>query len=323
MERTFLIDTDTASDDAVALIMALRSPDVRVATITVVAGNVPLPQAVRNALYTVELCGETTPVHAGAAEPLRRPLQSAEFFHGEDGLGDQGYPPPRSSAASDDAAGAIVETARSHPGLTVVTLGPLTNIALALEADPNLAGNVGRLVIMGGAPLTVGNMTPAAEFNVWVDPEAAARVIDAGIPTELVGWELCRGEAILSLDDMATVKDFGTPIADFSIDCNATAVEANFRQSGARGLGLPDPVAMAVALRPGIVRRSSEHHVMIETQSELTRGMTVVDELGVCGEPDNRAAWGDRGDREPWARVTWEIDVAAFKELLFDILRAG
>ncbi|MDH3734069.1 MAG: nucleoside hydrolase [Gemmatimonadota bacterium] len=323
MDRTFLIDTDTASDDAVALIMALRTSDVRVAAITVVAGNVPLPQAVRNALFTVELCGDDTPVHAGAARPLRRSLQSAEFFHGEDGLGDQGYPPPRAQPASEDAIEAILRASREHPGLTVVTLGPLTNIALALDRDPSFAENIGRLVIMGGAPLTVGNMTPAAEFNLWVDPEAAAAVIDAGMPTELVGWELCRGEAILSHDEMSRVKAFDTEIAHFSIDCNETAVEANFRQSGARGLGLPDPVAMAVALRPDIVRRGSRHHVMIETGSELTRGMTVVDQLGVCGEPQNRATWGDRADREAWTRVTWEIDVSSFKQLLFSILRAG
>ena len=323
MNRIFLIDTDTASDDAVALILALRAEDVDVAAITVVAGNVELEQAVKNALYTVELCGCDVPVHAGAAAPLRRPLQKAEFFHGVDGLGDRGYPDPVGSPASDDAAGAIIDVTAQHPGLTLVTLGPLTNVATALERDPGVAARVGRLVIMGGAPLTVGNITPAAEFNLWVDPDASAAVIDAGVPTELVGWEHCRGDAMLSHQEMAAVKAFDTPIAHFSIDCNSTAVEASLKQSGARGLELPDPVAMAVALDPSIVLRSSKHHVMIEAQSDLTRGMTVVDELGVCGEPDNLAVWGDRSTREPWISVTWELDIAAFKRVLFSTLQAG
>jgi len=321
--RIFLIDTDTASDDAVALILALRAPAVRVEAITVVAGNVPLRQAVRNALYTVALCGASTPVYAGADAPLERPLESAEFFHGADGLGDQGYPAPTRSPEPEPAVDAILETSRHHPGLTIVTLGPLTNIARALAADPTLRDRVGRLVIMGGAACTVGNITPAAEFNLWVDPEAARTVLDARMPTELVGWELCRGEANLTFEEMAAIKGFDTPIAHFSIECNATAVEANRRQSGELGLGLPDPVAMAIALQPSLCTHRSAHHVQIETASPLTRGMTVVDRLDVGGEPHNRAAWGDRIAEEPWVNVCWELDIAGFKQMLFSVLRAG
>lgn len=321
--RRLLIDTDTASDDAVALIMALRSPDVRVEAITVVAGNVPLQQAVRNALYTVELCGERVPVHAGAAKPLARPLETAQFFHGEDGLGDQGYPPPTASPAELPADEAIIEAARDHPGLAIVTLGPLTNVAEALRRDPDLADRIGRLVVMGGAACAVGNVTPAAEFNLWVDPEAAREVFAAGVPTEMVGWELCRGDANLTRAEMAAVRGFDTEIARFAIDCNATAFEANRRQSGDPGLGLPDPVAMAIALRPELCVRSSPHHVKIETESELTRGMSVVDRLHVSGEGRNDAAWGDVSHRDPWVDVCWELDVDGFKEMLFSILAAG
>ena len=321
--RRFLIDTDTASDDAVALLMALRAEDVAVEAITVVAGNVPLERAVRNALYTVELCGEETPVHAGADGPLHRPLQTAEFFHGVDGLGDRGYPPPSSAPASDDAVGAILETTRAHPDLTLVTLGPLTNVAAALRRDPGLTERVGRLVVMGGAACTVGNVTPAAEYNLWVDPEAALEVLDAGMPTELVGWELCRGEANLSAEERAAMKALDTPVARFAIDCNATALEANRRQSGDRGLALPDPVAMAIALEPSLCTRRSAHHVLVETDSPLTRGMTVVDRLDVTREPWNREVWGERVDREPWVEVCWELDVAGFKDRLFAALVAG
>jgi len=323
MDRVFLIDTDTASDDAVALIMALRATDLSVAAITVVAGNVPLEQAVRNALFTVELCGESTPVYPGASAPLRRPLQSAEFFHGEDGLGDRGYAAPTLTAESQDAVEAILETSERFPGLTVVTLGPLTNIARAVDRDPSLPERVGRLVVMGGAACTVGNVTPAAEFNLWVDPEAARAVFDAQFNTELVGWELCRFDANLTDEEMAMVKAFDTPLAHFAIDCNDTAVEANRRQSGDPGLGLPDPVAMAMAIDPEICTRRSAHHVMIETQSELTRGMTVIDELGVSGEPHNASVWGDRAGDDPWVDVCWAIDIPAFKTMLFDALRDG
>lgn len=321
--RPFLVDTDTASDDAVALIMALRSPGVRVEAVTVVAGNVPLDRAVRNALYTVELCGADVPVHAGADGPLERPLETAEFFHGEDGLGDQGYPPPEGGAAEGHAAEVIVETARAHPGLTLVTLGPLTNVAMALDRDPDLGEHLGRVVVMGGAACTVGNITPAAEFNLWVDPEAARAVFDAGLPLEMVGWELCRGPANLDEEEMERVRGFDTEIAHFAIDCNATAVRANRRQSGDPGLGLPDPVAMAIALEPGLCTRRARHHVMIETGSELTRGMTVVDRLGVSDRPHNEAVWGDRAGRDPWVSVCWELDVDGFKEMLFSILAAG
>ena len=153
--------------------MALRAPQVRVEGITVVAGNVPLEQGLRNALYTVELCGADTPVYQGAGSPLERELETAEFFHGEDGLGDQGYPAPTLQPANGHATDALIEAVRANPGIVLVTLGPLTNLALALARAPDIAAAVGRCVVMGGAACTVGNITPAAEFNLWVDPEAA------------------------------------------------------------------------------------------------------------------------------------------------------
>jgi purine nucleosidase len=150
--RHFLIDTDTASDDAVALIMALRAPDVRVLAITTVAGNVGVAQATRNALYTAELCGANVPVFSGAEKPLIRPHLSADWFHGLDGLGDHGYPAPRRGPEKLHAVDAIIETIENNPGLVLVTLAPLTNVALALARKPSIAAKVSRCVIMGGAP---------------------------------------------------------------------------------------------------------------------------------------------------------------------------
>lgn len=313
-----LIDTDTASDDAVALIMAARWPDVVIQAVTVVAGNVPVDQGVRNALYSLELCGCEAPVYRGAERPLRRPLVTAQFFHGEDGLGDRGYPPPRSAAAQGEAAEAIVRVARDHPGLLLVTLGPLTNVALALRMDPGLARRVERCVVMGGAACVVGNMTPAAEYNIWADPDAASVVFESGLPIEMIGWELCRHEASLDDEEMAQVKGFDNPLAHFAIDCNLTALEATRRQSGDPGLELPDPVAMAVALDPTICTHRSTHRVLIETESDLTRGMTVVDQLDVHDDPHNLDVWGRLP--EPNALICWEIDTRAWKRMLFDVL---
>ncbi len=306
MPRAMLIDTDTASDDAVALIMAARWPDVEIKAVTVVAGNVPVDRGVRNALYTLELCGSEAPVYSGSAEPLRRPLVTAQFFHGGDGLGDRGYPPPQRSPAEGDAVEAIVRTVRENPELVLA---------------PDLASLVGRCVVMGGAACTVGNVTPAAEFNLWVDPDAARVVFESGVPIEMVGWELCRHEANLDDEEMAYVRSFDNPLARFAIDCNATAVEANRRQSGDPGLALPDPIAMGIALDPSICTRRSAHRVLLETESDLTRGMTVVDALEIHDYPHNDRVWGHLA--RPNAVVCWEIDVPAWKAMLFRSLRNG
>jgi purine nucleosidase len=319
--RIFIIDTDTASDDAVALIMALRHPDVRVAAITVVAGNVPLEQATRNALYTAELCGSDVPVFAGADKPLLREAAHAEWFHGRDGLGDQNYPPPKRRAESQHAVDAIIETIHQNPGLTLVTLGPLTNIALAVARDPRIAGQIGRCVIMGGNPCCEGNVTPAAEYNIWCDPEAARMVIHSGVPAiELVGWQLCRGDANLREADIAHVRSLNTPLADFAIDCNRVAMEANRRQSGEIGIALPDPVAMAIALDPTICTTASAHHVEIECASELTRGQTVIDRLNVADDARNRGVWSTFAGRPKRVSVCWAIDIARWKALLYRAL---
>src|SRR6266851_7329026 len=257
--RPFLIDTDTASDDAVALIMALRAPDVRVVAITTVAGNVPVLQSTRNALYTVELCAANVPVYTGADKPLLRTYQNATWFHGRDGLGEHNYPAPRQSAANGHAVDAIIEAIEANPGIVIVTLAPLTNLALALAKKPEIAAKVDRCVIMGGAPCCEGNVTPAAEYNVWVDPEAARIVMRSGLPVELVGWHLCRGDAVLKPDDIKHVLSFGTPQARFAIECNSRAQEAYFEQTGEHGISLPDPVAMSIALDPTIVTQQSEH----------------------------------------------------------------
>jgi inosine-uridine nucleoside N-ribohydrolase len=318
--RTFLIDTDTASDDAVALIMALRAPDVRVAAITVVAGNVDVKQATRNALYTVELCGADVPVYSGAAKPLLRPYQNATWFHGRDGLGDHNYSAPRKSPQPKHAVDAIIETIEANPGLVLVTLGPLTNVALAISKRPDLAAKVSRCVVMGGNPCCEGNVTPAAEYNMWVDPEAARIVMRSGLPIELIGWHLCRGEAVLGEKDIAQVLGFNTALGNFAIESNSHARVALKIQTGEDGICLPDPVAMCLALDPSVGTDWSEHYMEVEAESELTRGMTVVDRLNVADDERNRAVWAAALQWK--ARVCWSIDNRRWKAALYCALGA-
>jgi purine nucleosidase len=173
---------------------------------------------------------------------------------------------------------------------------------------------------MGGAPCCEGNVTPAAEYNIWVDPEAARIVMLSGLPVQLIGWQLCRGRAVLDPDDIAHVEGFNTKLAHFAVECNSHARVALKTQTGEDGICLPDPVAMCIALDPTIGTEWSEHYVDVETQSELTRGMTVVDRLNVAGDERNRAVWF-QALAERKANVCWTIDTKRWKEALYVALR--
>ena len=320
--RNFLIDTDTASDDAVAIIMALSAPDVRVLGLTTVAGNVGLEQATRNALITAEICNSDVPVFMGAAGPLIRAHEHAHWFHGKDGFGDRGYPAPKRSPEREHAVDAILRFAYEEPGLTLVTLGPLTNIAVALARDPNFAAKIGRCVVMGGAPCCEGNVTPAAEYNIWVDPEAARAVFRSELPIEMIGWHVSRGPSVLTDEEVAAIEAMGTAKARFAIETNRTAREAYNVQTGEAGLSLADPTAVAVALDRSIGLAWSRHRVAIETQSELTRGMTVVDRLNVGADANNTHVWGAAVGSHKGADVLWTFDAPRFKAMLKAALAA-
>jgi purine nucleosidase len=319
--RVFLIDTDTASDDAVAIIMALSAPDVRVCALTTVAGNVGLDQATRNALYTAEVCGADVPVFKGAAAPLTRAHEDAHWFHGRDGLSDRNYPAAKRQPENEHAIEAIIRLCHAEPGLTLVTLGPLTNIALALAQDPSIVGKVGRCVVMGGAPCCEGNVSPAAEYNIWVDPEAARMVFRSGLPIEMVGWQVSRGPSVLSEREIADILALGGAKSRFAIECNGRAKEAYFTQTGEAGLSLADPTAMAVALDRTIGTEWSRHLVEVECASELTRGMTIVDRLNVAHDANNAVAWKRALDAGVKTDVCWTIDAARFKALMIGALR--
>lgn len=309
MTRQFIIDTDTASDDAVALIMALRHPDVQVEAITVVAGNVPLAQGLQNALYTAELCGATVPVYAGRAAPLLRPLESAQHVHGQDGMGDFGLPLQGRTPAPGHAADVLVERIGRAPGtITLVALGPLTNVALALLREPQLAQQVAHCVIMGGTSDNYGNITPSAEYNIWADPEAARIVFAAGMPITMVGWDISRKFAVFDADDAAQLRALNTPLAHFCVDIQAVLQQWTLSETKLAGFDLPDPIAMAVALDPTIATRSISVPVLVETSDGLCRGQTVLDHRNVLGRPHS-------------VEVVLEADRARFVALLNEAVR--
>ena len=286
--RRFLIDTDTASDDAVALVLALKHPGVHVEAITVVAGNVPVDQGVQNALHTVELTGAVVPVYRGMAAPIRRPFHSARHVHGSDGMGDINLPLYGRTPASEHATDVILETINRYPGeITLVTLGPLTNVAMALLREPALATMVHKCVIMGGTGQGYGNVTPVAEYNIWVDPDAARIVFESGMRITMVGWDVSYTYATFGPDEAARLLAVGTPLAAFCVEIQAALTKFAMETSGLEGFDLPDPITMAIALEPEIATATKRLFVAVETEGDWSRGQTVVDHLGVTGQEPN------------------------------------
>ena len=320
MKRKMIIDTDTASDDAVAILMAHRFPNVDVLAVTIVSGNMRVEDGSRNARYTIELCGAETPVYVGCARPLLREPVHAYWYHGMDGMGGMNYPEPTLRAQNKNAVDTIIDLIRANENdVLLVTLGPLTNIAAALIRAPEIAAMVTRCVVMGGAANVVGNVTPAAEYNIWCDPEAARIVFRSGMNLEMVGWEVGRGDAALTEKEIADVYALNTPYAKFAMDCNVHALQLAKNWQGDPGMTLHDPTAMAIALDPTISKRSGHYRVDVETRGELTRGMTVVDDRHTVGT--QKFFTDEWAVREKNVLVHHELDAARWKELLVQCLK--
>jgi len=286
--RPLFIDTDTASDDAVALIIALTHADVEVIGIGVVAGNVPLDMAVQNALYTRDLCGSDVAVHAGEAAPIERPLETGQHVHGHDGMGDIGLELTGRSPSGTHAVDALLAAADAYAGeLEVVTLGPLSNIARALQRDPSLPERISRTVIMGAVADHIGNQNPVAEFNMWVDPEAVDVVLTSGLAIEFVGWDISRHYAVIEPAEAAELRSLGTPLAQFGVDIQRCVSEFCHTETKLAGFDLPDPIAMCYAIDPAVATETRRLNCRVETKSELTRGMVVMDQLGFTGLAPN------------------------------------
>jgi purine nucleosidase len=286
MQR-LLIDTDVGSDDAIALVMAFRSAVVTVEAITTVAGNVGLEQATRNAIYTLELCGASVPVYKGLAKPIFRPHRDAKEIHGDDGMGNMNFPAPRTQPASEHAVDALIRLIRANPGvLTLVTLGPLSNIATALLRDPGIATLIKETVVMGGAANTIGNVNPSAEYNIYADPEAARIVFHSGMPLLMCGIELCRGDAVLDGADQARIRALNSRYGEFLLNINRVLIKA-VAKYGIDGIDMPDPITMAIAINRDLLLEQGFFYVDVETISELTRGETVVDRFDTLNMPPN------------------------------------
>ena len=320
MKNKYVIDTDTAADDAVALLMSLEWHDVEGLGISVVSGNMSVKQGSINARYTVELCKKEVPVYVGADAPLVKKREHADWFHGPDGMGNMNYPAPKLQETNEDFIEVLNNHINQHPNeITLVTLGPLTNVANFIKKYPDSFLKLKNIVIMGGASNTVGNVTPAAEYNIWCDPEAADIVFKSKHhDIAMVGWELCRGEANLTEEEMELAYSFKTEKADFTIDCNKHALDSSQNWLGDPGLGLPDPVAMAVALNPAVTTKVSRHNVQVVIDGPA-RGMTIVDQLHVGeSEPHIDEHWSHT---ERNINVIWEIDSDEWKETLYKTIR--
>ncbi len=308
MKRRIWIDTDTASDDVVALIIALRHPDVDVVGISVVAGNVPLEMGVQNALITLEKCGSTVPVHAGADRPLSRPLESAQNVHGHDGMGDIGLDLTGRVPASRDGIDAMIEAFRNNPGqIELVTLGPLTNVAVAIRSETRFTSWVKRCVSMAGTGVLPGNVTPLSEFNVWADPEAAHMVFASGMYIEMVGWDVSWQDAAIN-DVLAADLRSISPLAEFAMDIQRNVRAFCEEVTKVPGFDFPDPIAMCAAIDESIITKEESRYVEIVLGEGPARGQTMVDWLGVTRKPAN-------------TRVVLRADQTKFHAMLRQALR--
>jgi inosine-uridine nucleoside N-ribohydrolase len=273
-KRRVIIDTDPGVDDALALLLAMRSPELQIEGITPVAGNVPLEVTLPNALRMVEIAGRTDiPVAAGAKVPLVRRLVTAAYAHGENGLGGAVFPEPKTKPIDEAAASFISRTVRKYPGeVTIIAIGPLTNVAMALNLDPDLAPKIKGIVLMGGS-LSGGNITPAAEFNIYVDPEAARIVFQSGIPIVMVGLDVTR-KTSLTEEHVKTLSAADNPVSQAAAKIARNALGHNRQQGFLVGPNMHDSLAVATFLDPSVVTLE-DYYVDVETAGELTAGETL------------------------------------------------
>jgi purine nucleosidase len=308
MQRRLIIDTDPGLDDAVAILLALAAPEeLEVLGIVAVAGNLPLAQTERNARRVCELAGRDIPVYAGCTRPLLRPLATAEHIHVETARDHLLLPEPKMALRTQHGIEFLIETLRAAEAgaITLCALGPLTNIAMALIKAPEVAGTIAELVIMGGACFELGNVTPAAEFNMHVDPQAAAIVLDSGIPITMIPLDVTHN-VLTTPKRLSALRALGNRCGVAVAALLASFEKSRRAKFGSRGMALHDPCVIAYLLQPTLFG-GREVNVAIETHSPLTLGMTVVDWWGVT-------------DRKPNARLMNTVDTNRFYDLMTEKL---
>jgi len=309
--RRLIVDTDTGSDDVWAIIESLRATEVvRVEAITVVCGNLPLDLCVKNALLAQEAAGRAfPPVFRGMERPLmRRQAFYAKHVHGEDGLGNMNLPAPLRSAAGAHAIDAIISMVMENPGeIEIATCGPLTNLAMALLKEPRLAENVKKVWILGGSGGGFGNMTPAAEYNVYIDPEAASIVLNAGMDTVWVNWDASRGDTEITPEEVGRMEECGDPAARFCARCTSQLRAYQREAYGRDSFGVIDSILMTAALYPEIMRNTFRANCAVETAGRETRGYFRIDHHNWLG-------------LEPNCTVCPAVDAKLYKQHLFRLL---
>ncbi|WP_096785669.1 nucleoside hydrolase [Rhodobacter sp. CZR27] len=302
--RRIIIDTDPGQDDAVAILLALASPELEVLGITAVAGNVPLPLTQKNARIVCELAGRSDiPVFAGCDAPLSRKLVTAEHVHGKTGLDGPALPDPTMPLRDQHAVDFLIETLRREPegSVTLCPLGPLTNIATAFRHAPDIVPRIREVVLMGGAYFEVGNITPSAEFNIFVDPEAAAIVFGSGVPLVVMPLDVTH-KALTSAERVGRFRAMGTRVGTMVAEWTDFFERHDRQKYGSEGAPLHDPCVIAWLLKPDLFL-GRHINVEIETEGRFTTGMTVADWWGVS-------------DRAPNALFMRDVDAAGFFDLL-------
>jgi purine nucleosidase len=308
MARKIIIDTDPGQDDAVAILLALASPEIELLGLTAVAGNVPLARTAENARIVCELAGRRdVKVFAGCDAPMRRPLVTAEHVHGKTGLDGPELWTPTMPLQPGHGVDFIIDTLRTEPAgsVTLCPIGPLTNIATALVRAPEIAPRIAEIVLMGGAYFEVGNITPAAEFNIYVDPEAADIVFHSGVPLTVMPLDVTH-KALVTRPRLDAFAALGTRTGRFTAEMLDFFERFDIAKYGSEGGPLHDPTTIAWLLKPELF--TGRHvNVEIETRSDLTRGMTVADWWGVT-------------DRAPNAMFIGDLDADGFFALLTERL---
>lgn len=310
--RRVIIDTDTATDDALAILMALKAPNLKVEALTMVVGNVDFQQETRNALYTLQAGGYSGqyPVFQGMARPMIRQDKyvPATWVHGMDGMSDANFPVPKQKPESEHGVQTIIRLARQYPGeITIAAIGPLTNVAMAMLLEPELPKLLKEVVFMGGYRNFHGTVTPVGTYNIWVDPEAARVVFESGVKLTTVGFDVSVESSVMNDDDYARVEGMNTPLSDFFLKINKIRRVYCKEHQQMAGSNHPDTITMAYLVNPAISLGMVERYCEIDVSDGLGCGQMFVDELGMLKKPAN-------------VSICTKADEALFKRMMFDML---
>lgn len=291
--------------------MALKSSNAVLEGVTINCGNVNFDQEVENALYTIEVGGKSgeVPVYPGSRHPLLRDWETAERVHGADGMGNSHFPKARQRPEQKHAVDAIIESVNTSPGeITLVEIAPMTNLAMAIRKDPTIARKVKHLYFMGGTNQYLGNVTPAAEFNMWVDPEAAKIVLHSGMPMTMVGWEICMRHGLFVAEELDRIAKMPTKEARFFTAVNSQVRRFMKKVQGKDAASCPDSITMAIVLNRSVATQVKPRYVDVDNGNEVSRGATYVDHLNVL-------------KRKPNVGVVYEASERLFKVMLLRMLR--